>query len=660
MQRLERWLRKLKIPIRLSVGYVLLLLVTLVVGDIIFYYQVKQVVKQGIEQELEKTTSAILHQVKTAANVAIRSHLRGVAEANLEQISSLYRQVQAGKISRAQAEEKVHQQMQAQSIGERGYLYIIDSLGNIVHHRRDALKGVDLSYYPFIQQQIAKKQGYMEYVWKNPDERTPQEKALYMTYFKPWDWIISVSTYRDEFRTLLNIDDFRHSVLDMRFGKTGYPFIINTAGDIIIHPFLEGNFFEIKDDNGFPFFREIINQRNGMLTYSWKNPGESDFRKKLVLFNYLSELDWIVISSTYEEEIYAPLDRLTKLNIISLALILLLVLPLSIILSASIINPLKQLMSRLELAAKGDFSIRMPLDSSKDEIHQLAEYFNRFMQELEEFSISLHGEINQHRSTQRELKKLNIELEQRVLERTQELNASIETLKKAQAQLVEAEKMASLGTVVAGVAHEINTPIGTAITAISFLREQTESFVQVTANNQLSRSGLTGYTETALELTQAIHSSLQRAASLIQSFKGIAVDESRENLRVFNLRELLVDYFATVQSELDSHQITLNLTCDPDLELRSYPNTFSHIISNLVVNSLHHGFENRPSGIISIEVDASASALTLKYRDNGSGMNDKQLKNIFEPFYTTKRGSGGTGLGMHLVYNLVTHILGAR
>ena len=138
-----------------------------------------------------------------------------------------------------------------------------------------------------------KKRGYLEYDWQNPDEQSARPKALYMIPFEPWDWIISVSSYREEFKGLVNVDDFKKSVLDLKFGKTGYAFVMNSEGKAIIHPKLEG--VNILTAEGLPneYLAYILRQKNGRLVYPWKNPGETKPRYKLGMFHYVKDYDWI-------------------------------------------------------------------------------------------------------------------------------------------------------------------------------------------------------------------------------------------------------------------------------------------------------------------------------------------------------------------------------
>ncbi|MBF0563457.1 MAG: diguanylate cyclase, partial [Alphaproteobacteria bacterium] len=244
----------------------------------------------------------------------------------------------------------------------------------------------DLSDYDFIQRQKRLKEGYLEYDWKNPGEQTTRPKALYMTYFGPWDWIISASSYREEFKNLFSVDDFRDSVLSVSFGRTGYSFVMDSKGSLIIHPKIAGhNIFDSVDSDGRYFIREICEKKNGKIVYPWMNPGDNIARNKLVIFNYIPELDWIVASSSYLQEFYEPLRTITYTIFGSVGIMLALVIPMMWWISSAITRPLSDLMGRFSAAAGGDFTARMEVTSG-DEIGMLSRYYNTFMEWLTESS----------------------------------------------------------------------------------------------------------------------------------------------------------------------------------------------------------------------------------------------------------------------------------
>lgn len=233
-----------------------------------------------------------------------------------------------------------------------------------------------------------------------------------------------------------------------------------------------------------------------------------------------------------------------------------------------------------------------------------------------------------------------------------------EELQQTQQSLIEQEKMASLGNLVAGIAHEINTPIGIAVTAASAMDSATRQLVGKVNNHQLTKSALMTYTRNAEESSRLILGSLERAKNLIGSFKQLAVDQSSEQRRAIQVHDFLqeVSYALEPLYKKGKHRFVWD--CPIEIEMNTYPGALFQIFSNLISNSVMHGFASHPNGEMQLEVTQQTDLVIFVYRDNGQGMSEEILANIFEPFFTTKRGKGGSGLGMHLVYNLTTQLLG--
>ena len=265
------------------------------------------------------------------------------------------------------------------------------------------------------------------------------------------------------------------------------------------------------------------------------------------------------------------------------------------------------------------------------------------------------------------LNMLNRELEQRVEQRTAELSVanqhlqeSLRYLNNAQRQLVHSEKMAALGGLVAGIAHEINTPTGVGMTAASHLQVHVEKYHQLYCAGTLKRSDFEAFLNIARESCDIVVHNLQRAADLIRSFKQVAVDQSSGEQRQFDLKEYLEEILLSLHPRLKRTGHRVEINCPNNLQLYNHPGAFSQIITNLVINSLTHGFEDQPAGRITIDARPTSDTLVLRYADNGKGVTKENLGKIFDPFFTTKRGQGGSGLGMHIVHNLVTQLLKGR
>ncbi|MEH2296427.1 trifunctional serine/threonine-protein kinase/ATP-binding protein/sensor histidine kinase [Nostoc sp.] len=248
-------------------------------------------------------------------------------------------------------------------------------------------------------------------------------------------------------------------------------------------------------------------------------------------------------------------------------------------------------------------------------------------------------------------------LEQKVTERTQELSQALKDLKVTQKQLVESEKMAALGGLVAGVAHEINTPVGTSITVASTLADETRSFIRAVEQGQLKRSVLNNYLEIAKESTDLILSNLNRAGELVQSFKQVAVDQTSLEHRTFFVKQYLEEIVISLNPKLKQACHTLIVTGDETLTINSYPGALAQIFTNLVMNSLTHAYQLHESGQLRIQVKPEGEAIVIQYSDDGCGIPPENLNKIFEPFFTTARQKGGSGLGLHIVYNLITQKL---
>ncbi|MEI8394811.1 MAG: AAA family ATPase, partial [Rhodospirillaceae bacterium] len=267
-----------------------------------------------------------------------------------------------------------------------------------------------------------------------------------------------------------------------------------------------------------------------------------------------------------------------------------------------------------------------------------------------------------------DLSDFNRTLETQVADRTRELRTVLasereahEALRATQKQLVQAEKMASLAQLVAGMAHEINTPIGNAVTGISLLADMSESIHRSAKSGPMRRSEFITFLETLAETTEALLSNIRRAAGLVENFKMVAVDRTLDERRRFALQPYLKEILFSLRPTWQRAGHTVTLNCRNNLELDGYPGSIAQIVTNLVVNSVTHAYPEERTGTLSITVTVpDAKTIVLDYTDDGKGIAVTDRERVFDPFFTTRRSGGSTGLGLHIIYNLVTSKLGGR
>lgn len=323
-------------------------------------------------------------------------------------------------------------------------------------------------------------------------------------------------------------------------------------------------------------------------------------------------------------------------------------------------RPIENLLTVVQKVTKEkSYSMRAPA-AEIEELHMLGRAINNMLDRIEQ-------QFNKVQQAEQEIRQLNQGLEHKINERTlalkssnQDLLNTLETLHQYQNQIVETEKMASLGQMVAGVAHEVNTPIGLGVTASTLMQDKLADIQKAFDEKKLTSSQLAKFLAESKENLGIIYRNLERAASLIRSFKQVAVDQSNENRRQFNMLQLMNEVLLSLRPNLKKTQHQVLLECDASLEIDSKPGPINQILINLIMNSLIHAFENKEHGVIKVGVTVANSRCYVHYSDNGSGVPEHIKKRIFDPFVTTKRGEGGSGLGMHLVYNLVTQALNGK
>lgn len=274
-------------------------------------------------------------------------------------------------------------------------------------------------------------------------------------------------------------------------------------------------------------------------------------------------------------------------------------------------------------------------------------------------------DITELREYERTLERVNQELEERVGQRTsdlmllnKELVSTIDQLRLTQRQLVESEKLAALGSLVAGIAHEVNTPLGVGVTAASHLEHQARLFSRQLDEGRVGPAEIAAFRGVVLDTSAMVMRNLQRADKMVRSFKQVAVDQASEQPRRIQVRAYLDEVLVSLQPMLKRRPQRLEIDVPDELAVLTQPGALYQIVVNLVTNALTHAFADRPDGCIRIAARAEGEGWVFEFSDDGSGMGEEVRRHIFEPFFTTRRGQGGSGLGMHIVYNLAVQALG--
>lgn len=752
--------RFLNLPIRfkLIISYSLVFVTAITLANFFVYFLVRQIINNSIDTELKRSTATVLNLVKTAADTSVKAYLNGVAVQNRHMALYYYDQYKKGIMSEQAAKQKVIQVLLNQPVGRTGYIYCLYSSGVIAVHPEPALLNADLSEFEFIQYQKTNKQGYIEYDWKNPGERVLRPKALYMIYFEPWDWIISASSYRSEFAQLAQVNDFKDQILAPAFGKTGYSYVVNSKEQIIIHPLLDQEGVDVDQLKKSERISVISKLKTGKLSYQVRSEDGKKVREKFVVFNHIAEFDWIVVSSGFRDELYAPLKTLKTVFTVTIILVLAFVLPLSYGISNSITNPLNALMNRFSRAARGDTSVRVDRRSD-DEVGMLGHYFNLFMMQLEKYSQSLVDEIAEQKKAQKEMTRIRlylaaivdsmpsvligvdtggvvtmwnketekisripaleakgkkpaaifpgldvvvgmvdaanadrrIQVKERVVHpfrgdgvwadivvypltrevghgsviRIDDVSARV----KMKDLMVQTEKMRTVAGLSAGMAHEINNPVGCIVqSAQNILRRvspELEANKKTAADLGTDLETVCAYLENrqVFKFLEDIRTSVDRTAKTVSNMLGFSRKKEPVKTAV-DLPELiessvgLATYDYELKKKYDFKGIRIVREHDPDVKkVICIPSEIEQVILNLLKNAAQAVWENKKRRVrpmINISVTQGKKSVKLTVEDNGPGMDKSVRERIFEPFFTTKSKGSGTGLGLSVAYYIVT------
>lgn len=389
-----------------------------------------------------------------------------------------------------------------------------------------------------------------------------------------------------------------------------------------------------------PMQRALYGERGQDLSVDYAGHGV------VAAWRYLPSLHWGMVVKIDTKEALAPLLRLRLHTLLMLGILVLMAGAAAFFLGFSIINPLHHFINVINEITQGDLKQRVVF-SRQDELGQLAAAFNR-----------MADEVQNGRDT----------LEQTVVVRTAELmiakneaEIAFNSLKQTQDTLVQSEKMAALGGLVAGIAHEINTPVGVILMSSTHLESETDKVSSRYQQGELSGDELESYFDIARQSVRLMTINSQRAAELINSFKQVAVDQTGGERREFDLKGYIEEIILSLLPKLKRTAISMTLDCPESLTVDSYPGALSQILTNFIINSLQHAYQPDQVGRLNIRVTLLPDDnIRLIYSDDGKGILPELQSKIFDPFFTTQRGNGGSGLGLHIVYNVVYQTLKGR
>lgn len=315
----------------------------------------------------------------------------------------------------------------------------------------------------------------------------------------------------------------------------------------------------------------------------------------------------------------------------------------------------------------GNKTFETKLPNAQNELKDIIQYKNIYSEEDTslKWMIGTYFDITEINKAKEKIERFNEELQKKVFERTEELEEAneelqitIDNLKQTQNQLIESEKLAGLGSLVAGVAHEINTPVGIGLTGITHLLEETESIIKVYEKDKMTQEDFEHYLKISKEISTLVNTNLKRTALLVKSFKQISVDQTNEEIRDFYLKEYIEEILFSLSNITKKTQLSINIIGDKGVKINSFPGALSQIITNLIINSIRHAYDRNEKGIINITFTQDKHEnIVLTYSDDGRGIAQENLSKIFDPFFTTNRQAGNTGLGLNIIYNIVTNTL---
>jgi len=601
----------------------LVILPILVVAAVIGYIANRQAylgITQASKADLEHTTAFTIdllnshyQQFQVYRQDKIRNlnnELATLTNLSYNLVESESNQARKGMIGLAAAKSEARMALKKVNVGETGYIYAMTSHGDLqVHIAREGeniYNERDENGRFFIREmcETARKSRpgevmFITYPWRNAilGDKHPRKKVVAYRYFKEWDWIIAAGGYLDETSEAATFErdsfaSLKEKIKAKMVGDTGYIFCMDSKGNFTIHPTGEGkNFFDARDSSGFPFIREMCEKKSGWIRYPWKNTSDSAPRMKIVRYEYFKPWDWIVAVGSYEDEFYREANEIKAGILFSMALLILIVgaTSASLVFRAAtvITRPITHMIEVIRRVKRGHFEEKMAV-AGQDELAEMAGAFNRMTE---------------------------------MIRRNKEMEAS----------LAQQGKMASLGVLSSGVAHEINNPLGVILGYAGYLE------------------GKLAEDDPNYKYIHEIKRESKRCKKIVQDLLSYA-RTPRPSLEPVELNDLLTQIVDFAANHTDMRQVSIKTEFAPDLPpVMLDGDQMRQVAINLILNA---GGAMPDGGTLTVRTEqAGEGKVRIVFSDSGYGIPAESMEKIFEPFYTTKER--GTGLGLAITRQII-------
>lgn len=376
--------KNLKLKTRIIGIFSLMVALIVIIFSIAIYINSKGFITESVMTNMQTVISGVYDIIDTSVNSSVTNYLKGIAEKNREIVRNYYDKYKRGELSDVKAKETVSDILSSQKIGKTGYIFvwnIKNAPKSIILDIHPLLKGKEISQYDFVQKGFTLKEGYMEYAWKNPGEDKERDKAMYISYFPEWDWIIAVSSYKEEFLNLIDFNILKSKINTIKIGKSDYVTVFDEKGNIIIHPYLEGkNVYEQQDNTGKYFIKEICEKKNGTIRYNWKkSKDDQEYSTKFVIFKNYPLLKILIMIGVYEDEFYGKQKVFNLILVVTSLIIYLISIPILFFVAGRLVKNIKLISDKFKGLSEGDADLRKSISyDSNDEIGVLISYFHKF------------------------------------------------------------------------------------------------------------------------------------------------------------------------------------------------------------------------------------------------------------------------------------------